>query len=85
MHWCLWGDDDIGEIGIGNMLGEIVVVGFMKSWMEIENGKWNDFSSWIRKSSKENIKGEVNRIWIHVCLFKLLNICVTILMIFMFQ
>jgi hypothetical protein len=85
MHRCLWGDDDIGEIGIGNMLGGIVVVGFMKSWMEIENGRWNDFSSWIRKSSKENIKGEVNRIWIHVCLFKLLNIYVTILMIFMFQ
>jgi hypothetical protein len=85
MHRCLWGDDDTGEIGIGNMLGGIVVVGFMESWMEIENGRWNDFSSWIRKSSKENIKGEVNRIWIHVCLFKLLNICVTILMIFMFQ
>jgi hypothetical protein len=85
MHWCLRGDDDTGEIGIGNMLGGIVVVGFVKSWLEVENGRWNDFSSWIRKSSKKNKRGEVNRIWIHVCLFKLLDICITILMLFMFQ
>ena len=58
----------------------------MESWMEIENGKWNGFSSWMRKSSNENKKEEVNRIWIHVCLFKLLDICVTIfILIFMFK
>jgi len=67
------------------MLGEIVVVGLVESWMEVENGRWNYSSSWMRKSSKQNKKEEVNRIWIHVCLFKFLDICVTILMMFMFQ
>jgi hypothetical protein len=58
----------------------------MESWMEVENERWNGFSSWMRKSFNGNKNREVNRIWIHVCLFKLLDICVTILIvIFMFQ
>jgi hypothetical protein len=58
----------------------------MESWMEVENGRWNGFSSWMRKSSNRNKYGDVNRIWIHVCPFTLLDICVTILIvIFMFQ
>jgi len=44
------------------------------------------FSSWMRKSSNENQKGEVNRILMHVCLFKLLDICVAVfIVIFIFQ
>jgi hypothetical protein len=62
------------------------MVDLMESWMEDENGRWNGFSSWMKKSSNGNKNGEVNRIWIHVCFFKLLDICVTILiMIFKFQ
>jgi len=58
----------------------------MESWMEVVNERWNGFSSWMRKSSNGNKYREVNRIWIHVCLFKLLDICVTIfIVIFMFQ
>ena len=52
----------------------------MESWMEVENGRWNGFSSWMRKSSNRNKYGEVNRIWIHVCPFTLLDICVAILL-----
>jgi len=58
----------------------------MESWMKVGNGRWNSFSSWMRKSSNGNKKGEVNRIKIHVYLLKLLDICVTILIVkFMFQ
>jgi hypothetical protein len=54
--------------------------------MEVGNGSWNSFSSRMRKSSNGNKKGEVNRRRIHVYLLKLLDICVTILIvIFMFQ
>ena len=30
--------------------------------------------------SNENQKGEMNKIWMHVCLFKLLDICIVILL-----
>jgi len=30
--------------------------------------------------SNENQKGEMNKIWMHVCLFKLLDICIAILL-----
>jgi hypothetical protein len=36
---------------------EIVVVDFMESWIEVENGRWNSFSSWMRKSQWKT-KGE---------------------------
>jgi len=42
---------------------EIIVADLMESWMEVENGRWNGFSSWMRKSLNENKYGEVNRIW----------------------
>jgi hypothetical protein len=42
----------------------------MESWIEVENGRWNDFSSWMRKSSNGNKNGEMNRIWEHAMLLK---------------
>jgi hypothetical protein len=45
------------------------VVDFMESWMEVKNGRWNGFSSWMKKSSNGNKNGEVNRIWIHILPF----------------
>jgi len=81
MHRLLWGDDDTSETGISNVLGKNSC-----GWIEVENGRWNSFSSWIRKSSNGNKRREVNRIGIHVAFFKLLDICVAILIvIFIFQ
>jgi hypothetical protein len=80
MHRRLQGDNDTSEIGISN------VVDLMKSWIEVENERWNDFGSWMRKNSNGNKKEKINRIWIRVCLSKLLDLCVTILIvIFIFQ
>jgi hypothetical protein len=68
------------------VLVEIEVVDFMKSWMEVGIGWWNSFSIWMKRSSNGNKKGEVDGIKIHVYLFELLDICVTILIvILMFQ
>jgi hypothetical protein len=55
MHRRLQGDDDTSEISIGN------VDDLMKSWIEVENERWNDFGSWMRKNSNGN-KKEMNRI-----------------------
>ena len=80
MHRRLQGDNDTSEIGICS------VVDLMKSWIEVENERWNDFGSWMRKNSNGNKKEKINRIWIRVCLSKLLDLCVTILIvIFIFQ
>ena len=62
--------------------------GFMRSWMEVDNGRGSGFFLVVEgeKVSNENQKGEVNKIWMHVCLFKLLDICFIIsILIFMFQ
>jgi hypothetical protein len=60
---------------------EIIKVDLMKSWMEVDNGRWNNFLVVEgERVSNENQKGEVNKIWMHVCLFKLLDICVAILL-----
>jgi len=55
------------------------------------NGGWLWEGKWLlvveqEKDSHESQKGEVNKIWMHVALFKLLDICVVIfIVIFMFQ
>ena len=47
--------------------------GFMRSWMEVDNGRGSGFFLVVEgeKVSNENQKGEVNKIWMHVCLFKI--------------
>jgi len=58
----------------------------MESWMKVEIEDETVLVVKWERVLKETKKREVNRIWIHVCLFRLLDICVTILIvIFMFQ
>ena len=62
------------------------MVDLMESWMEVGNEDETIFSRWMRKSFNGNENGELNRIIIHIYLFKLLDIYVTVLIvIFMFQ
>jgi hypothetical protein len=82
MHWCLQGDDDIDGIGIDNVLDENGSCQFY----EILNGSWKWkmkqflIAEWERVLM-ETKKEEVNRIWIHVCIFKLLDFYFTILVV----
>jgi len=82
MHWCLQGDDDTDGIGINNVLDENSSCQFYG----ILNGSWK----WKMKQFlivewervlMETKKEEVNRLWIHVCLFKLLDFYFTILVV----
>jgi hypothetical protein len=81
VHRLLQDDDDNNEIGIDNMLS-----GNNHGWSyEILNGGWKWKRKWFlvvegERVSNENQNGEVNKIWMHVCLFKLLDICIAILL-----
>jgi hypothetical protein len=82
MHWCLQGVDDTDGIGIDNVFDENGSCQFYG----ILNGSWKWkmkqflIAEWERVLM-ETKKEEVNRLWIHVCLFKLLDFYFTILVV----